>query len=69
MFNAYTRTIFVNLHGESLYVTILYRGYLMTKEKYYIDRTQIPKHLRHLSDRRLKALQELFKGRFTWMNR
>ncbi len=41
----------------------------MTKEKYYIDRTQIPKHLRHLSDRRLKALQELFKGRFTWMNR
>ncbi len=41
----------------------------MTKEKYHVDRTQIPKHLRHLSDRRLKALQELFKGRFTWMNR
>ena len=69
MFNSYTRTIFVNLHGESLYVTILHRGNLMIKEKHYIDRTQIPVHLRHLSDRRLKALQELFRGRFTWTNR
>ena len=69
MFNAYTRTIFVNLHGKSLYVTILYRGYLMIKEKHYVDRTQIPVHLRHLSDKRLKALQELFRGRFTWTNR
>ncbi len=72
MFNSYTRTIFVNLHGESLYVTILHRGDLMIKDKHYVDRvdrTQIPVHLRHLSDRRLKALQGLFKGRFTWMSR
>ena len=69
MFDTHTRTIFVNLHGESLYVTILYRGDLMIKEKNYVDRTQIPVHLRHLSDRRLRALQELFKGRFTWTNR
>jgi len=41
----------------------------MIKEKYYVDRNDIPKHLRHLSDRRLKALQELFRGRFTWTNR
>ena len=41
----------------------------MTKEKNYIDRNQIPVHLRHLSDRRLKSLQELFRGRFTWMSR
>ena len=41
----------------------------MIKEKHYVDRTQIPVHLRHLSDRRLKALQGLFKGRFTWMSR
>ena len=41
----------------------------MIKEKHYVDRTQIPVHLRHLSDKRLKALQELFRGRFTWTNR
>jgi len=44
----------------------------MVKDKHYVDRvdrTQIPVHLRHLSDRRLRALQELFKGRFTWTNR
>ncbi len=27
-----------------------------------IDRTKIPEHLRHLSDRRLKALFYLFRG-------
>ena len=37
---------------------------MMSKSRSSIDRKKIPKHLRHLSDKVVKALFYLFRGKF-----